>query len=253
MRRAALEAIFDSILRPSQNLAAGQEGPIRLIDQAAWKARQRFHEQRADLFMQLMRPQAGMRILDLGSGWGDPFMARIARRVPVQVTLADVSEGPRHDAERLGFAAVIVEEGKPLPFADGEFDIVLSNSVIEHVTLSKEECKSLRLPESEWRRRSLDAQREFALEVRRVGRRYFVQTPHKHFPLDLHMWLPGTNWLPHRVLQWLVPVVDRVWVKQSGFPDWHLLGPEEMAALFPGARIHVERFLGLPKSVVAHT
>lgn len=224
----------------------------RLLDRAAWAARQRFHERRADLFMELMDPRPGMRILDLGSGWGDPFLARIARRVPVEVTLADLTEGPREDAERLGFRAVILEEGEPLPFAEGEFDIVVSNSVIEHVTLPKEECLTLRLSQAAWRRRALASQRAFAAEIQRVGHRYFVQTPHKHFPLDLHMWLPGTNWLPHPLLQRLVPIADRWWIKESGVPDWNLLGAEDMRELFPGARIRVERLLGLPKSVIAY-
>lgn len=223
-----------------------------LIERAAAAARHRFHESRADLFMRLMEPRPGMRLLDLGSGWGDPLSARIARRVPLRVTLADLTEGPLRDAERLGFSAVRLEHGEPLPFGDGEFDVVLSNSVIEHVTLGKEDCLALRLPEAEWRRRAMDAQRAFASEIRRVGRRYFVQTPHRHFPFDLHMWLPGTNWLPHHVLQRLVPVVDRVWVKRTGVPDWHLLGEKELRRLFPGAAIHVERLLGLPKSLVAY-
>jgi hypothetical protein len=225
---------------------------MNAVQRAAWAARQRFHERRADLFMALMRPRRGMRILDLGSGWGDPFMARIARRVPVRVTLADVTEGPREDAERLGFDAVILREGEPLPFADGEFDIVLSNSVIEHVTMRRADDDALRPAERAWRWRSLRAQRRFAAEIQRVGRGYFVQTPHRHFPLDLHMWLPFTNWLPHTTLKSLVPVVDRFWFKQTGYPDWHLLGPRELRRLLPGCRIRVERFAGLPKSVVAY-
>lgn len=211
-----------------------------------------FHESRVDLFMKLMEPQPGMRILDLGSGWGDPFVARITRRVPLRVTLADVTDGPREDAKRLGFNAVLLEEGVPLPFGEGEFDIVLCNSVIEHVTLSRDDCLHLRLPEVEWVARAMSAQRAFASEIRRVGRHYFVQTPHKHFPFDLHMWLPGTNWLPHRALQRLVPLADRYWIKQSGAPDWHLLGASEMGEMFPDARIWIERIAGLPKSVVAY-
>lgn len=223
------------------------------LSRAAWAARNRFHEKRADLFMSLMQPQAGMRILDLGSGWGDPFVARIARRVSLAVTLADISDGPREDALRHGFDAVVLPEGEPLPFSTHEFDIVLSNSVIEHVTLSQEECRSLRLSEAEWRHRAMKAQRAFAREIQRVGKRYFVQTPHKHFPFDLHLWLPGTNWLPHDVVRAMVPWIDRLWIKRAGVADWHLLGVREMRELFPDAKITVERFLGIPKSVIAYT
>lgn len=237
-------------LKPGGGHTDGGPGALTRL---ALAARRHFHERRADLFVGLMHPEPGMRVLDLGSGWGDPLMARVARRVPVRVTLADVTDGPREDAERLGFEAVVLDEGTPLPFADREFDIVLSNSVIEHVTLPKADCVGLRLPEPEWIRRASMAQCAFAEEIRRVGRRYFVQTPHRHFPLDLHLWLPFTNWLSHAALQDLVPITDRYWVKNVGAADWRLLDAVEMKALFPDASIVVERLAGLPKSVTAYT
>ncbi|MDA0311627.1 MAG: class I SAM-dependent methyltransferase [Gemmatimonadetes bacterium] len=199
-----------------------------------------------------MKPTAGTSVLDLGSGWGDPLVARIAERVPLEVTLADVSEGPLEDGASRGFRAVVLKEGEPLPFKPNQFDIVLSNSVIEHVTMSPDECRTLSLSEREWRRHAIANQRRFANEIRRVGKRYFVQTPHKHFPIDLHLWLPGTNWLPHDIVRRMVPWLDKHWIKKAGVADWHLLGPREMGDLFPDAEIAVARLLGVPKSVIAY-
>ena len=54
-------------------------------------------------------------------------------------------------------------DGCQLPFADQSFEIVFSNSVIEHVGTPAQ-------------------QRRFADEVRRVGKRYWVQTPTAGFP-----------------------------------------------------------------------
>lgn len=216
-------------------------------------ARNHFHERRADVFIRLMDPAPGTRVLDLGSGWGDPFLGRITRRVPLDVTLADITEGPTHDAERLGFRSVLLQEDGPLPFDDGEFDIVVSNSVIEHVTLPKEECVHAQMSEAEWRGRALKRQKAFANEIRRVGKRYFVQTPHKHFPLDLHTWLPFTHWLSHASAQRVIAYTDRFWIKHCGYVDWHLLGEAEMQGLFPEARLHVECVAGLPKSLIAYT
>jgi SAM-dependent methyltransferase len=197
-----------------------------------------------------MRPHAGQRLLDLGGGDGS-LAARITRRVPLEVTVADVESTRMQARERYGFRDVELAEDSPLPFADGEFDIVLCNSVIEHVTLPKAECLRHGISEHEWRHRSLEAQRRFAIEIRRVGRGYFVQTPHRAFPIDAHTWLPFTGFLPHDAARRLVAVTDRVWVKKCRVADWHLLGVAEMHGLFPDGTVHVERVVGLPKSIIA--
>jgi hypothetical protein len=84
-----------------------------------------------------------------------------------------------------------------------------------------------------------------------VGRGYFVQTPHRSFPIDAHTWLPLTNFLPHESVRRLVRSADRWWVKKCGVADWNLLGPSDMRALFPDSRIEIERLAGLPKAVIA--
>ncbi|MGH7448142.1 MAG: hypothetical protein ACRELT_11310 [Longimicrobiales bacterium] len=52
-------------------------------------------------------------------------------------------------------------------------------------------------------------------------------------------------------LDLLVRVTHRWWVKKCRVADWHLLDQRHMAELFPDAMITVERFGGLPKSVIA--
>lgn len=221
-----------------------------MIRRLASSWRDQSHERRADLFVRLLRPETGDRVLDLGGGDGS-LAARIVRRVAVSVTVADI-EDTRLIARRLhGFEEVRLVEEEPLPFGDASFDVVLCNSVIEHVTLPKSECLTARITEREWRRRSLAAQHRFAAEIRRVGRGYFVQTPHRSFPLDAHTWLPFTNFFPHEMTRRLIPITDRVWVKKCGVADWHLLGHKGMQALFPDAQIEVERIGGLPKSLIA--
>lgn len=206
--------------------------------------RERFHEARADLFVRLVRPRPGMRVLDLGGGDGS-LAARITRRIPLEVTVAE-PEPTRLAAERHGFSVREVAAGEPLPFEDGSFDIVLCNSVIEHATFWKGD------DEGSWKKRARRAQSRFAGEVRRVAPAYFVQAPHADFPIEPHQFLPFTNWLPHGVVERLVPWTDRFWIKKAGVADWLLPRAGTMRTLFPGGRVHVERLLGLPKSVVAY-
>ncbi|MDZ4801532.1 MAG: methyltransferase domain-containing protein [Bryobacteraceae bacterium] len=142
-----------------------------------------------------------------------------------------------------GFVCVGAD-GCRLPFADGAFDVVFSNSVIEHVG-------------------SEERQRDFAEEVRRVGRSYWVQTPNYWFPIEAHLLTPGVHFLPKTwqravlergsVWEWLEkPSADRrEFYIEHFLNDIRLLGAGELRALFPGARIVRERSIGLTKSLVA--
>jgi hypothetical protein len=217
------------------------------------KLRHRFHEQRADLFVRLIKPRTGATLLDLGGGDGS-LAARICERVPLDVCIADVRADNREACERRGFRHVLVEPG-PLPFEDGAFDYLLCNSVIEHVTLPLDECRiDVRVPQSEWHRRSREAQAAFAREVARVSTSYFVQTPHASFPIDQHVHLPFSHYFNHNIQCGIVGLTDRYWVKScGGVVDWELLSPSDMARIFPDASITIERFAGLPKSIVAWT
>ena len=218
----------------------------------ARRLRERFHNARARLFIQLMQPKPGMRLLDLG-GYDGSFAARIQHVVPVDVTVADLESARSKEVEARGFQHVTLTGDGPLPFADGEFDLVLCNSVIEHVTLPKHMCApSGRVDESTWRTESEKNQAAFAAEIRRISKGFFVQTPHRHFPIDAHVHLPLVNFLSHNNACRVISVVNRFWLKKNGVVDWHLLTSDDMQRLFPDARIHVERLAGLPKSIVAY-
>jgi hypothetical protein len=212
----------------------------------------RFHRARADLFVALMRPAPGSTLLDLGGNDGT-FAAQIARQVSLSVTVADIEGEKRAQVERRGFRFMKLSHDAVLPFVDHQFDIVLCNSVIEHVTLPKVRCStSARVPSAVWRKEARTAQETFAREISRVGRGYFVQTPHKHFVVDQHVLLPFVQYLSHNNICRVVQLTDRFWIKScAGLVDWELLTPASMRTLFPAARVVVERFLGLPKSIIA--
>jgi SAM-dependent methyltransferase len=176
--------------------------------------------------------QEEIRILDLG---GQLAFWRAVQR-PLDITILNlpgiaVQGEPSHHR-------VCYVEGDACDlsgYGDGVFDIVFSNSVIEHVG---------------------DAERRaaFAREARRVGRDLWIQTPSKWFPVEAHTGMP---------LWWFYPSDMRAsmvarWRRKA--PAWTdmvegttVVEHEELRRLFPSCEIKVERVAGFPKSYIATT
>lgn len=127
-------------------------------------------------------------------------------------------------------------------FGTGEYDIVFSNSVIEHLS-------------------TLEDQKKMAEEVRRVGQRYFVQTPNYFFPMEPHFLTPTIHWLPqrHRItLLRMFPLghYNRLPMEKARkvIEEIRLLKKSEIRTLFPDASIISEKWMGMTKSFIAvHT
>lgn len=138
------------------------------------------------------------------------------------------------DAESHTMSAMVAD-GCALPFADACFDIAYSNSVIEHVGDGPRQAA-------------------FASEIRRVGRKVWVQTPAWECPFEPHFLAIGFHWLPRKLQFALAPWTLRG-LMDKGAADLarqtRLLTRREMQQLFPDCQILVERLLGLPKSYIA--
>ena len=99
-----------------------------------------------------------------------------------------------------------------------------------------------------------------AREIRRVGRRFFVQTPNRHFPVEPHFVFPLFQFLPLTLRVQLLRRFSLGWVPRMPDPakarafvrSIRLLTGDELTGLFPGAAIHRERVCGLTKSFVVH-
>jgi hypothetical protein len=173
---------------------------------------------------------SSMRVLDLG---GTPAVwQHVQPRCNITIVNLPGAAGahiPSH--HRLSF-----HEGDAcnLPeFDDLSFDLVFSNSVIEHVG---DETR----------------QEAFAREVRRIGKSYWVQTPAKWFPIEAHTAMPLWWFYPEGLRKYFL----RRW--RVTLPAWsdsmaetRVLSRNRMQQLFPESEIYVEGFAGLPKSYAA--
>jgi hypothetical protein len=188
--------------------ATARQGPrARLASAAAARARARRHR----LFLSLTGATPATRIVDLGLRAFAPGF---------DVTGVDVRDRPDYPGR-----FVRADATRRLPFADGEFDLAYSNSLIEH------------LPPA--------ARAAFAAEVRRVARGWWVQTPAYSFPIEPHALLPAAHWLP-------VPLRRRYW-RLGVAGEWEeisLLRRADVTALF-GEPVVAERIGPLAKSWIA--
>ena len=203
---------------------------------------------RRELFCWYLCPTEEDKILDLGSEDGNLIASLIPFRK--NVVIADINKemlscGRSH----YGFETVLLDESGILPFEDDHFDIIHCNSVIEHVTVDKTKTWSLHC-QKKFTDVAFERQKRFANEIRRVGKRYFVQTPNKNFVLESHTWFPLIQFLPRPLLINVIRFLNRWWVKKTS-PDWNLLVERQMKELFPDAVIVKERLLGLTKSLIA--
>jgi len=195
--------------------------------------RRRFALFRA-LLDRLPRP---VRLLDVGGTQFFWEMMGFRGDQGLEVTLLNLAPG----WTRPGFRSVVGDARDMRQFADQEFDVVFSNSVIEHVGTP-------------------DAQQQMANEVKRVGKRYFVQTPNRNFPLEPHFFFPGFQFLPLAMRIWLLQHFDLGWYKK--IPDYtaarnevepiRLLSRREVTRLFPEGTLYQERFAGLTVSFVIY-
>lgn len=131
----------------------------------------------------------------------------------------------------------VVCDARSLCFGDREFDIVFSNSLIEHVG-------------------GLDDQRRVADEIRRVGLAYWVQTPNYYFPIEPHSLVPLLQFFPRQAKPYLVRYfTPKERQNVAGFKkeilDIQMLTRRRVGLLFPEAQIWEEGAVGLTKSFVA--
>lgn len=185
---------------------------------------------RMRMFTDLMKVEPGLSIIDLG---GQPrlwdFLHTQAKITILNLPGAIERYSSRHDLSYIEGDACDVSG-----IHSNAFDMVFSNSVIEHVGDSRKQA-------------------EFAREVVRLGRSYWVQTPAKAFPIEAHCGMPFWWFYPETVRAYLI----NRW--RQKLPAWtemvegtRVLSKGDLQRLFPDATIIVETLFGIPKSYIAY-
>jgi len=187
---------------------------MRLVDTISLRSRER----KLRLFLEELRPTAETTVLDVGAdelgfgeGDGCATMNFFEELYPwrERITALGLHDGAGFRT-RYPHTPYVQGDACALPFEDGAFDIVFSNAVIEHVG-------------------GRERQRKLVSEAIRVGRRVFITTPNRRFPVEVHTRLPFVHWLPDSISHRAYAVAG----KGIG-NELDLLTRRSFAQLFPG-------------------
>ena len=198
----------------------------------------RFRFKRFLFFLSLWDKLPGtVSILDIGGTQAYWDMMNFSDE-RVHITLLNLDAPP---VSGPGFESVAGNATDLSMYPDQHFDIVYSNSVIEHLFTK-------------------DAQVKMANEARRVGKHYFIQTPNYYFPIEPHWVFPFFQFLPLQCRIWMTRKLNLGHIGRIPDPvaaarqvrEIQLLTRAEMQALFPDAKLYEEKIFGLTKSLVAY-
>lgn len=183
---------------------------IKIKTHFSLKARSKMY----NIFWEICEPKESDSILDLGATpdiiLKDSNFFEKLYPFKHNITVASI-EDCSNLVNEYGLSEFVFNEShKPLPFADQQFDIVFSSAVLEHVG-SREE------------------QKHFIEECLRVGKKVFITTPNRYFPIEMHTFVPLLHWLPWKWFQLLVkPIRNGFW---SDINNLNLLSKKDISKL----------------------
>lgn len=198
-----------------------------------------FRQRRGTHIKELFPDLSSYRILDLGGSvhfWHETGLID-------KVGFVDIYNVSHSEIQTKNVAPDNIKmhmyDGQHLPVADKSYDLVLSNSVLEHI------------PQSE--------RAQLVREARRVGKRGFIQTPAREFFIEPHFVMPFIHWLPRRlgricvrVSPWALLSAHSSATQDAYWNEVRLLSRREITELFPKDKVSAERFLGLPKAWIVY-
>jgi len=188
-----------------------------------------------ELLQAVFRARPEERVLDIGAS-GEVFLRYTFEDVypyPQRVIAGgyewdEVTSARRYYPQ----CTYAVFDGCALPFPDKSFDLVFSNAVIEHIL-------------------GPSRQQQFAREIMRVGKSWFVTTPNYWYPFESHYHLPFIQFLPRQAQRtynrWLGTHIPKGQIQELA-----LLSVRQMRRLFPTSRVARMRVTFWPETLVAY-
>lgn len=136
-----------------------------------------WRKKRFNVFLNKISPTSAMSLLDVG---GYPSSWTQYKPVVGCLDILNIHPVKLNEIDCLHYnIQTIIGDGCNLDFPNNSYDIVFSNSVIEHVG-------------------SYENQKAFANEIRRVGKRLWIQTPAYECFIEPHYLAPFIHWLPKK-------------------------------------------------------
>ena len=172
-----------------------------------------------------------MRVLDLG---GSPAYWVNAPLRPASVRCVNLNaDDASPDSSWIEYA--VADACTPQP---GEYDLVVSNSCIEHVGGHERRLR-------------------FSETVHAAADRHWVQTPYRYFPIEPHWMFPGFQFFPSSTQMRLSKKWPLGHIRSTSDSAWadvswvELLSITDMRGYFSDSALYFERWSGAVKSLVA--
>jgi hypothetical protein len=182
-----------------------------------------------------------VRILDVGGTveFWETFIPQ--EWMDSHITILNLNNS-KEESKILPNYCVIQGDARQMPqFKDDEFDVVFSNSVIEHVG-------------------TLRDQKKMADECMRIGNFCFIQAPCRRFPIESHFNdIPFFYWMPKRLQLRIITKQFRKHAIEEAekeamlyLDSVRLLNEYELRMLFPKLTVRKEKVFGLTKSYMLY-
>lgn len=198
-----------------------------------------FRKKRRKIFLEFIKEMTKpIYILDIGGTEYFWWQMGLINKKELKITLLNRWKQP---TQAKNIKSIVGDARDLSLFKERQFDIVFSNSLIEHLGTYKNQL-------------------QMAKEAQRVGKAYFIQTPNKFFPIEPHFLLPFFFLIPKKIRPFLVYHLS---LKCRGrftsmlevnrfINSIRLVTEEDLKKMFPRATIFKEKVFGLTKSFTVY-